>query len=54
MALAAHRPAGPPPVAVVAWDTELFGHWWHEGPQFLGHVLRMLPEAGVRPATLGR
>ncbi len=54
VALAAHRPAGPPPVAVVAWDTELFGHWWHEGPQFLGHVLRMLPEAGVRPATLGQ
>ena len=53
-ALAAHRPAGPPPVAVVAWDTELFGHWWHEGPQFLEHVLRMLPEAGVRPATLGQ
>ena len=52
VALAARRPDGPPPVAVVAWDTELFGHWWHEGPQFLGHVLRMLPEAGVRPATL--
>jgi 1,4-alpha-glucan branching enzyme len=45
---------GRDPVAVVAWDTELFGHWWHEGPVFLEHVLRMLPEAGVRPATLGR
>ena len=45
---------GRDPVAVVAWDTELFGHWWHEGPAFLEHVLRMLPEAGVRPATLGR
>jgi 1,4-alpha-glucan branching enzyme len=42
------------PVAVVAWDTELFGHWWHEGPAFLEHVLRMLPEAGVRLATLGQ
>ena len=42
------------PVAVVAWDTELFGHWWHEGPVFLEHVLRMLPEAGVRLATLGQ
>jgi 1,4-alpha-glucan branching enzyme len=39
-------------VAVVAWDTELFGHWWHEGPQFLEQVLRTLPEAGVRTATL--
>jgi 1,4-alpha-glucan branching enzyme len=45
---------GTPPVAVVAWDTELFGHWWHEGPAFLGHVLRMLPEAGVRLTTLGQ
>jgi 1,4-alpha-glucan branching enzyme len=46
------EPGAAPPVAVVAWDTELFGHWWHEGPQFLEQVLRMLPEAGVRPATL--
>jgi 1,4-alpha-glucan branching enzyme len=38
---------------VVAWDTELFGHWWHEGPQFLAHALRMLPQAGVRVASLG-
>jgi len=45
---------GRDPVAVVAWDTELFGHWWHEGPVFLEHVLRMLPEAGVRLATLGQ
>ena len=39
---------------MVAWDTELFGHWWHEGPLFLEHVLRMLPEAGVRLATLAQ
>ncbi|HET9944599.1 MAG TPA: 1,4-alpha-glucan branching protein domain-containing protein [Actinomycetes bacterium] len=48
-----HR-RGEEPLAVVAWDTELFGHWWHEGPQFLAQALRMLPEAGVRVATLGR
>ena len=41
------------PLTVVAYDTELFGHWWHEGPAWLEHVLRMLPEAGVRLATLG-
>ena len=52
--LSALRTHGPAPVAVVAWDTELFGHWWHEGPLFLEHVLRMLPEAGVRLATLGQ
>jgi 1,4-alpha-glucan branching enzyme len=46
------EPGAAPPFAVVAWDTELFGHWWHEGPQFLEQVLRMLPEAGVRTATL--
>jgi 1,4-alpha-glucan branching enzyme len=37
---------------VVAYDTELFGHWWHEGPAWLDRVLRLLPEAGVRLATL--
>lgn len=45
---------GEEPLAVVAWDTELFGHWWHEGPQFLAAVLRMLPDAGVRTATLAQ
>jgi 1,4-alpha-glucan branching enzyme len=44
---------GRPGLAVVAVDTELFGHWWHEGPAFLERVLRLLPEAGVRLATLG-
>ena len=40
------------PLTVVAYDTELFGHWWHEGPAWLEQVLRLLPEAGVRLATL--
>jgi 1,4-alpha-glucan branching enzyme len=40
-------------VVVVAWDTELFGHWWHEGPAWLEAVLRALPGAGVRVTTLG-
>ncbi|HET8615070.1 MAG TPA: 1,4-alpha-glucan branching protein domain-containing protein [Actinomycetales bacterium] len=43
---------GRPGVVVAAYDTELFGHWWHEGPQFLAHVLRLLPQAGVRLTTL--
>ncbi len=52
--LEAHRAArdGRPGVVVVAYDTELFGHWWHEGPQFLERVLRDLPAAGVRLTTL--
>jgi 1,4-alpha-glucan branching enzyme len=39
-------------LVVAAYDTELFGHWWHEGPQWLEAVLRLLPEAGVRVTTL--
>jgi 1,4-alpha-glucan branching enzyme len=43
---------GRPGLTVAAFDTELFGHWWHEGPAWLEAVLRALPEAGVRVATL--
>ena len=43
---------GRPGLVVAAYDTELFGHWWHEGPAFLEQVLRLLPEAGVRVTTL--
>jgi 1,4-alpha-glucan branching enzyme len=51
--LAAHRArAGAAGLVVVAYDTELFGHWWHEGPAFLERVLRLLPAAGVRVTTL--
>ncbi|WP_216215890.1 1,4-alpha-glucan branching protein domain-containing protein [Amycolatopsis aidingensis] len=39
-------------LVVAAYDTELFGHWWHEGPAWLEAVLRALPEAGVRVTTL--
>lgn len=43
---------GRPALVVAAFDTELFGHWWHEGPQWLAGVLRALPEAGVTVGTL--
>ncbi|MBP2476892.1 1,4-alpha-glucan branching enzyme [Crossiella equi] len=43
---------GKPGLVVAAYDTELFGHWWHEGPRWLAAVLRALPEAGVRVTTL--
>jgi 1,4-alpha-glucan branching enzyme len=46
------RDEGRPGLVVAAYDTELFGHWWHEGPQFLDRVLRRLPQAGVRVTTL--
>jgi 1,4-alpha-glucan branching enzyme len=43
---------GRPAHVVAAFDTELFGHWWYEGPLWLARVLRALPEAGVRVGTL--
>ncbi len=43
---------GRPALVVAAFDTELFGHWWHEGPQWLAQVLRALPEAGITVGTL--
>ncbi|MVO98754.1 1,4-alpha-glucan branching protein domain-containing protein [Paenibacillus lutrae] len=40
----AAAPAGritpPRPVSVCAFDLELFGHWWHEGPLWLETLLR--------------
>lgn len=43
---------GRPGLVVAGYDTELFGHWWHEGPQWLEQVLRLLPHAGVEVTTL--
>jgi 1,4-alpha-glucan branching enzyme len=43
---------GRPGLVVAGYDTELFGHWWHEGPAWLEAVLRALPGAGVRVSTL--
>jgi 1,4-alpha-glucan branching enzyme len=43
---------GSPGLVVAAYDTELFGHWWHEGLRWLEGVLTALPAAGVRVTTL--
>ncbi|MBV9090724.1 MAG: glycoside hydrolase family 57 protein [Mycobacteriaceae bacterium] len=43
---------GRPAHVIAAFDTELFGHWWYEGPAWLERVLRALPAAGVRVGTL--
>lgn len=43
---------GRPGLVVAGYDTELFGHWWHEGPLWLERILRLLPEAGVTVTTL--
>jgi 1,4-alpha-glucan branching enzyme len=39
-------------LVVFAIDTELLGHWWWEGPEWLDEVLGAAPEAGVRLKTL--
>ncbi|MBV6520126.1 MAG: 1,4-alpha-glucan branching enzyme [Gemmatimonadaceae bacterium] len=39
-------------VIVVPFDTELFGHWWFEGPDFLGDLYATLPQhVRVRAVT---
>ncbi len=44
------------PIVVAPFDAELFGHWWYEGPDFLGEVLGLLsaPEEMARPISLSR
>jgi len=41
-----HRRTGRHGVAVAAFDAELFGHWWFEGPQFLRDVILALNADG--------
>jgi 1,4-alpha-glucan branching enzyme len=52
--LLAHESLGRPGLVVAAYDTELFGHWWHEGPAFLGGAVRALRGAGVTVTTVER
>ena len=33
-------------IVVAAFDTELFGHWWFEGPQWVSELLRQLTTNG--------
>ena len=46
-----------PPCITAAFDAELFGHWWHEGPRFLDAFIRKLASGSVdgratpRPVT---
>ncbi len=43
-------------VIVAPFDTELFGHWWFEGPDWLAAVYRALARdpRGLRPVTASR
>jgi 1,4-alpha-glucan branching enzyme len=40
-----------PGLVVFAVDTELLGHWWWEGPEWLAEVQRLAPGAGVELVT---
>ncbi len=33
---------GRTPVFTLPFDAELFGHWWHEGPTFLKHIIKKI------------
>jgi 1,4-alpha-glucan branching enzyme len=37
-----------PPLLVAPFDAELFGHWWFEGPRFLGELFRQGPGAELQ------
>ncbi|WP_457741626.1 1,4-alpha-glucan branching protein domain-containing protein [Thermococcus sp.] len=39
-------------IIVAPYDTELFGHWWYEGVKWLGRVLELLAEKGIRTTRL--
>jgi 1,4-alpha-glucan branching enzyme len=38
---------------VALYDTELFGHWWFEGPEWLYLVIKKLDSGPVKPMTAG-
>ena len=38
-------------IVVALYDTELLGHWWFEGPEWLYLVLKGLGRSDVRPMT---
>ncbi len=49
-----HLPTGGN-VIVAPFDTELFGHWWFEGPDFLADFYRELPwHSPLRATTAGQ
>ncbi|TCI59033.1 1,4-alpha-glucan branching protein domain-containing protein [Exiguobacterium sp. SH3S1] len=54
--LAAHLEAHggqtfPPFLVTAPFDAELFGHWWFEGPEFLGQVAERLEAYGIETIT---
>jgi 1,4-alpha-glucan branching enzyme len=52
LAAAAGRQSAPP-ILCAMFDTELFGHWWFEGPRFLGDVIDVAAAAGIELTSAG-
>lgn len=48
-----YRFMGRKPIIVAPYDAELFGHWWHEGPDFLNFLIRRIAhdQDNIRLAT---
>ncbi len=42
-----HSESGFAGMVTAPYDTELFGHWWFEGPRWLGRVLEKLEESDI-------
>jgi len=49
---ASGSPEGAPAVILAAYDTELMGHWWREGPIWLREVLGLLGGETVLPGEI--
>jgi 1,4-alpha-glucan branching enzyme len=45
--------SGRPGLLCCAFDTELLGHWWYEGIEWLGAVVAAAAEQGLELATVG-
>lgn len=45
--------AAKPGILCAIYDTELFGHWWFEGAEWLYYAIRQLEADGVRRVTCG-
>jgi len=50
--LAARKDRSRSALLTVTFDAELFGHWWFEGVDWLGRILRELAANGPRPVTV--
>jgi 1,4-alpha-glucan branching enzyme len=51
-AKAAARHLDTPPLMLCPYDAELFGHWWHEGVDWLEAVIRKSSAEGLRLVSL--